>query len=626
MSHKPATDEHLLPRPRRVRLRDGTFRLKNDTLIVPVASDGERGDEALSAGRLLCRLIRRDTGRTWRVRRGLKDFEDLPVVVIESCAPGRASQSYTLRIRPDKIVLRAADRAGLRYGVLTLAQLVGTGWVSIHSMDIEDWPDFPVRGVMLDVSRDKVPTLATLKGLIDLLSGWKINQLQLYTEHTFAYVGHDRVWRGASPLTGEQVEMLDRYCRERCVELVPNQNSFGHMERWLRHEPYARLAETRGRWETPWGGYRDVPTTLNPLDPGSIRLVASLYDQLLPRYSSWLFNVGCDETFELGQGKSRRACERRGVGRVYRDFLLKIHAEVKRRGRRMMFWSDIVLAHPELIGGLPKDVVPVLWGYEADHPFGRQCARLAESGLDYYVCPGTSSWCSFGGRIKNCLANLRSAAKHGNQHGASGYLITDWGDYGHRQYLPVSYPGFLYGAAVSWCGRANADMDVPREVGRHVFGDETGRTGQLWHDLGAIQDLSEVRPRNASVLFQCMQGKLGDGAAVSGLTLRGVETMARRVAALSARARAVRFGGDDGALVRLELLATLSVLRHACRRARLVVARGEGSRSRGGYASLALDMERIIERHRELWLARNRRGGLASSVGYYLRNLKEYRP
>ena len=76
---------------------------------------------------------------------------------------------------------------------------------------IEDWPDFAARGVMLDISRDKVPTLATLTGLVDLLAGWKINQLQLYTEHTFAYAGHERVWRGASPMTGEQIERLDQF-------------------------------------------------------------------------------------------------------------------------------------------------------------------------------------------------------------------------------------------------------------------------------------------------------------------------------------------------------------------------------------------------------------------------------
>ena len=97
---------------------------------------------------------------------------------------------------------------------------------------------------MFDVTRDRVPTLQTLFDLVDLLAGLKLNQLQLYTEHTFAYRGHEVVWQDASPITGEEVLTLDAYCRERYVELVPNQNSFGHMHRWLKHEEYVHLAES----------------------------------------------------------------------------------------------------------------------------------------------------------------------------------------------------------------------------------------------------------------------------------------------------------------------------------------------------------------------------------------------
>ena len=48
---------------------------------------------------------------------------------------------------------------------------------ALPSLEIEDWPDFPARGVMLDISRDKVPPIETLFSLIDLLAQWKTNQL-----------------------------------------------------------------------------------------------------------------------------------------------------------------------------------------------------------------------------------------------------------------------------------------------------------------------------------------------------------------------------------------------------------------------------------------------------------------
>jgi len=174
---------------------------------------------------------------------------------------------------------------------------------------------------MLDVSRDKVPTMDTVLALVDLLASWKINQLQLYTEHTFAYCNHPEAWANASPFTGHEILELDAYCRERHIELVPNQNSFGHMERWLKHPRYLPLAEAPNGFDTPWGEHRSYPSAQCPLDPGSLELMGSLYDELLPHFSSRLLNVGCDETWDLGQGRSKEECAKHGTGRVYLDYI-----------------------------------------------------------------------------------------------------------------------------------------------------------------------------------------------------------------------------------------------------------------------------------------------------------------
>ena len=73
---------------------------------------------------------------------------------------------------------------------------------------------------MLDISRDKVPKMETLFGLVDDLSAWKVNHLQLYVEHTFAYRKHKAVWEHASPMTAEEFRLLDAYCRDRFIELM----------------------------------------------------------------------------------------------------------------------------------------------------------------------------------------------------------------------------------------------------------------------------------------------------------------------------------------------------------------------------------------------------------------------
>ena len=115
------------------------------------------------------------------------------------------AQGYRLSVKAEGITIAGDDAAGAYYGAQTLAQLLQTYGKSLPLLVIEDYPDFPARGVMLDISRDKVPSMETLYGLIDWLATLKINQFQLYTEHTFAYRNHPTVWANASPITAEQI-------------------------------------------------------------------------------------------------------------------------------------------------------------------------------------------------------------------------------------------------------------------------------------------------------------------------------------------------------------------------------------------------------------------------------------
>jgi len=541
-------------------------------------------------------------------------------------------EGYRLTISAHHIHIVAHDGAGAFYAAMTMRQLARqcAGAGELPCLRIEDWPDFPHRGVLLDISRDKVPTMETLYALVDLLAEWKINQFQLYTEHTFAYRHHREVWENASPMTGEQVMALDVYCRQRFMELVPNQNSFGHLHRWLKHPRYRHLAETPAGFQSPWG---DDPFSLCPLEPGSLELLAELYDELLPHFSSRQFNVGCDETFDLGQGRSRAACEERGMGRVYLEFLLKIHQLVQRHGRTMQFWGDIIVHYPDLISELPKDVIALEWGYEADHPFAKDGEKFAQAGVPYYVCPGTSSWNSIAGRTANALGNLWNAAESGQAHGAIGYLITDWGDNGHWQHLPVSFLGYAYGAAVSWAAQANRDLDLPRALALHAFQDAIGVMGRLAYDLGNAYRKAGVLVPNASLLALLLlrpdfaplaPQSWGEGGELAEGLERTLEYVDRVMAPL-AQARMAR---PDAELIADEFRNAAALLRHACHLGIACLQTESGkiaSIPAERRQALASELEEIAAEYRRLWLSRNRPGGLADSVGRMERLLGMYR-
>ena len=604
-----STNLLLLPTPRRLTYLGGEMPLSDNRLIALTSADPQ--ELLFTAGQVQQSLHK--VGIQWDIVAGnAAPLEQVGLTL--NVTPGGTShpQGYELTITPAGIFVVAGSPAGAFYAAQTLIQILSQCKTVLPCLRISDWPDFPQRGVMLDISRDKVPTMETLFNLVDMLASWKINQFQLYTEHTFAYRRHPVVWAEASPLTGAEILALDVYCRERFVELVPNQNSFGHMRRWLIHDQYRPLAECPGGCDTAWGHF-DEPFTLCPDDPGSLDLVRSIFDELLPHFSSRQFNVGCDETVDLGQGRSKEICAQHGTGRVYLDFLLKIYREVTARGLTMQFWGDIIMAHPELAAELPRDVIALEWGYDADHPFDDHAAKFAASGVPFYVCPGTSSWNTVAGRTDNALGNLSSAAENGLKHGAVGYLNTDWGDNGHWQPLPVSYLGYAHGAAVSWAYTANRDLDLPRALDLYAFADAAGVLGRLVYDLGNVYLQTGVLTRNSTVLFRILQSDPVKIATFDGLTeSRLAETLAYLDQVMSALPQA-QIQRADADFIRREFTWAADMLRHACRRGMWALGRAQDQEDLALRHQLVGKADHLLAEHREIWHARNRPGGFKDS-------------
>ena len=158
-------------------------------------------------------------------------------------------EGYALAISKTGIEISFRETGGLRAATATLRQLLREYGRRLPCLRIRDWPDFPRRGVMLDISRGRVPKLETLLDLAEKLSDFKINELQLYTEHTFAYKKYKSVWQSWGALTAKEIQILDARCRELGIDLVPNQNSFGHLRYFLEHPKLKKLAEVSEPYE-----------------------------------------------------------------------------------------------------------------------------------------------------------------------------------------------------------------------------------------------------------------------------------------------------------------------------------------------------------------------------------------
>lgn len=465
----------LLPQPQNLVLRDGAFKLPT-TGVIGICC-GSLYPAAVALQKLF---------PGYAVNACYPGGEDTIALALDSSLK---REGYRLAITGEGVRITGGSAAGVFYAVQTLRQLVEQGaGGELHALDIEDWPDFEDRGVYYDVCRGRVPKLEQLLQLADQLSRYKINHLQLYIEHTFLFRGHPDIGKDASPLTAEDILKLDAYCRERHVELVPSIASFGHLATVLKHPQYQALAEDWGvgRYTNP-----DVPAgwglngfTLSPANPDVYEFLDSLFAEFLPLFSSRRFNACCDETWDLGWGQTYELCRQRGKGRVYLDHVIKVNDLVRKYGKSMMFWGDIIRHHPELIPHIPKDVTVLDWGYGSNHPF-ESISDFKKVGLDFYGCPGTSSWVSLFPRLPEACANIAGFAASGHKYGAKGLLNTDWGDGGHYNFMEYSWHGYLFGAEQSWNSRSEQRSFTPRFIERFLNVNDVDLAGAL-DELGEI--------------------------------------------------------------------------------------------------------------------------------------------
>lgn len=353
--------------------------------------------------------------------------EGAPGISVVS-APLLEKEEYRLCVDESGVSLSAVTDEGIFRAVTSLQQMIRRTGGKLPYVKIEDKPALPRRGYMLDISRGRMPKVETIKGMIDFLAALKYNEFQLYMEgDCFKYAAYPKETADFDCLTPEDIEELDAYCRERFIDLVPNQNSFGHMYTWLKKPAFHHLGLFEGD---------ETPSTLNPLLPESFDFVCNLYESLLPHFSSKYVNIGLDEAYGLGKFQIEEYCRQKGKDVVFMEWLNKLSSHIRERyGKTVMFWADMVYNYPQSYHLVPKDAVALEWGYELiqSQRMTAHCIAYRDAGVRYYVCPSTNTHGSLAGRMDVTTFNIRTCAELAAEYGAEGLLLTDWGDGGHPQ-------------------------------------------------------------------------------------------------------------------------------------------------------------------------------------------------
>ncbi len=491
-----ADDPRLIPKPRELAAA-GMADLPKTVTIAGAATDDDRFAAQEFAEFLKDRGFKTIVGgpdgpyRVTFARVGTANADKILADHHLTFTTAMKAEGYVLVTTGENAHIVAASAAGMFYGAQTLKQLIHTesGSPHVQLAVIRDWPAMKYRGWQDDLSRGRVPTLEFQKKQVRVLAAYKLNVFSPYYEHTLQYANNPLIAPPGGSTSHEDVRALVAYARKYHVDVIPEQEAFGHLHHVLKYDIYAPLGET------PHGH------VLAPGDPNSLPLIKSWFAEIDSLFPSKFVHIGADETFELGLGRTKERVVKEGIGPVYLNFLKDIEAALRPSGKRLLFWGDVAQNHGDLVKQLPKGMIAVGWDYWSTKNFERYVKPFADAGIETWVAPGVNVWNRVFPNNDIALRNIQGFIRDGQKMGSTGVINTTWGDDGEAIFNQTWY-GFIFGAAASWQPGESSIEDFQRSYGLQFHGDTTGKI-----------DAAMVKLAQAHVLLQ----KAGVGEATNEL-------------------------------------------------------------------------------------------------------------
>ncbi len=277
--------------------------------------------------------------------------------------------------------------------------------------------DFQVKGFHLDL-RIQVMKMPALKAFAKTLSENGINTLVMEWEATYPFKNQPLIANRFAYTRNEIVDFVD-YCSSLGIDVIPLQQSFGHVEYILRHYKYKNIREDQKDY-----------SQVDPLKEDLNReLFTDLYKDIISTHKSQYLHIGGDETYLLGHSPaSQKKVAEVGKGRLYGDYLKLLCDIVVSLGKRPVVWADIALKYPDALKLLPKETIFVDWNYGWDiNQFGDH-KKLMESGYEIWGSPSIRSHPDnyFLSQWEKHFKNIHDFIPMARNFGYKGMVMTSW--------------------------------------------------------------------------------------------------------------------------------------------------------------------------------------------------------
>lgn len=290
-------------------------------------------------------------------------------------------EGYILEV-DEGIDAYAASPRGLFFAAQTLLQFTHGG--ALPRFFAYDYPVCRVRGLKLLLPHPE--GLDEFRRCIDMICAYKYNTVMLEIGGAMEYKRHPEInegwleyaaemneypgkgkkvqasydWDknsihssngGGLVLSQDTVRDLVHYCRERFLDVIPEQPSLSHCDFLLTRHP--ELAE---RAEDPY------PDTFCPSNPASYDLLFDTLEEIVEVFDPRTVNIGHDEYYSIALCEK---CRGKSAPEIFADDVRKIHDWLEERGIQTMMWSEKLLdafyTDGTPIGGAEKPRTPATW-------------------------------------------------------------------------------------------------------------------------------------------------------------------------------------------------------------------------------------------------------------------------
>ena len=473
-----AQNTHILPTPQQVKTAEGQFVWDENVVLTYDASDAEISQIVTMFRQDLDRI----SGKKVQFSRGVikgKHFIEL-IKTDHLGISENEDQAYRLTINRNFVRMEATTNTGLFYATQSLKQLYRYAFlqskgneIALPCATITDWPNFKIRAWQDDISRGPIVSMDYLKRLIPQMAECKLNAFSLYTEHTFKTNCHPDI-APTDAFTTEEIKELEEFCRPYHIQIIGNQQCFGHFEEILCNPFYSHLADTK------WN--------LNPAKEETYKFLEDHLREVARAYKSPYFNINCDETESLGQGLAKAYVDSIGTEKVYYQHINRVNRMLRPYRKRVMMWGDIADKHPEILENLDDDIFLIAWSYVDKNDFDDFLKPYKASGRSFFVAPGVSLSERVWPKHYEFRKNISNLCRDGYKNGALGVINTCWDDFGESLINSALY-GLALGAEMSWNAVSTDERNTETNFANHFF-ESTSDT--FINYLDSISEISKI--------------------------------------------------------------------------------------------------------------------------------------